>query len=185
MSSRAPAIGCALTWAGLVTGAEWFARRSLRSRSTAWLAAYGALGGLALITGARVRRRSGGFSLAGLTLASIGYPLGRRILGDQLTAQPPDDLAHELIAINVVATTEELIWGSRVEPILGRPITAALFAAKHIVIDRRWRRGLGLFGFWMGLASLRKRWPLAALIVHGLLNSLGVVQGHLRGRDQF
>lgn len=186
MSHRPRSIGYALTWAGLITGSEWWCRRSLRSRSSAWLLAYTALGGLALLSGARLQRRSGGLSLSGLSLATVGYPLGRQILGDKVAGPPPDDLARELIAIGVVvATAEELAWGRLVEPIVGRTATAALFAGKHIVIDGRWRRGLGLFGFWMGLASLRKRWPMAALVVHGVLNGLGVIQGHLRGRDQF
>lgn len=185
MSRPARAIGYALTWASLVTVAEWLARRSLPSRSSAWLVAYSVLGAGALITGARVRRRSGGLSLAGLTLAAIGYPLGRRLLGDRPSMPPPDGPVIELVAINVVAATEEVTWGAVVEPVLGPTATAALFATKHIVIDGRWRRGLGLFAFWMGLASLRRRWPVAALVGHCVLNSLGVAQGHFRGRDQF
>jgi hypothetical protein len=60
VTRRARAIGYAIGWAGLITGAEWLARRSPRRRSQAWLLAYGALGGLALLSRARLAPRSGG-----------------------------------------------------------------------------------------------------------------------------
>lgn len=185
MTRRARAIGYGLAWAGLITGAEWLARRPPRGRSQAWFLAYGALGGLALLSGARLAPRSGGLSLPGLTLATIGYPLGRRVMGDQSTEAPPQHLALELAALGVVAISEELTWGAIVEPELGPAATAALFAAKHVLIDGRWRRGLGLFAFWLGLAAQRRRWPLATMLVHAALNGAAVVQGHVFGRDRF
>jgi len=185
VTSRARAIGYGIAWAGLITGAEWLARKSTQGRSQAWLVAYFGLGGLALLSGARLAPRSGGVSLPGLTLAAIGYPLGRRVMGDHSSDAPPQHLALELAALEVVAITEELTWGAIVEPALGLTATATLFAAKHVVIDSRWRRGLGLFAFWMGLAAQRRRWPLAALLVHAALNAAGVVQGHLSRRDRF
>ena len=185
MTGRARAIGYGIGWAGLITGAEWLARRPPRRRSQAWLLAYGALGGLALLSGARLAPRSGGLSLPGLTLAAIGYPLGRRVMGDHPSDAPSQLLALELAALEVVAITEELTWGAIVEPELGPAATAALFAAKHVLIDGRWRRGLGLVAFWMGLAAQRRRWPVAAMLVHAALNGAGVVQGHLSGRDRF
>jgi hypothetical protein len=185
VTRRARAIGYGLAWAGLITGVEWLARRPPRRRSQAWLLAYGALGGLALLSGARLAPRSGGLSLPGLTLATIGYPLGRRVMGDVSTDAPSEHLALELAALGVVAITEELTWGAIVEPELGPAATAALFAAKHVVIDGRWRRGLGLFAFWLGLAAQRRRWPVAAMLVHVALNGAGVVQGHVSGRDRF
>ena len=94
-------------------------------------------------------------------------------------------IAQELAALEVVAVTEELTWGAIVEPALGPAATATLFAAKHVVIDSRWRRGIGLFAFWMGLAAQRRRWPLAAMLVHAALNAAGVVQGHVSSRDRF
>jgi predicted lysophospholipase L1 biosynthesis ABC-type transport system permease subunit len=172
-------------WAGLITGTEWLARRALRSRSQAWLFAYGALGGLVWLSGARLRARTARFSVAGVTLATIGYPLGRRVLGDRPSASPAEGFALELVALDVVAFTEELTWGAIVEPVLGPAVTATLFASKHVLIDGRWRRGPGLFAFWMGLAAQRRRWPAAALVLHGLLNAAGVVQGHVSGRDRF
>ena len=181
MTRRGRGIG----WAGLITGAEWLARRPPRSRSQAWLLAYGVLGGLALFSGARLAPRAGGLSLPGLTLATIGYPLGRWLLRDRTSARPPQDLVLELAALEVVAVTEELTWGAIVEPELGPAATAAFFAAKHVMIDGRWQRGLGLVAFWMGLAAQRRRWPAAALLMHAALNAAGVVQGHVSGRDRF
>jgi hypothetical protein len=185
VTSRVRAIGYGIGWAGLITGAEWLARRPPRGRSQSWLLAYGVLGGLALVSGARVVPTSSGLSLPGLALATIGYPLGSRLLGDRGSDRPPQNLVLELAALEVVAVTEELTWGAIVEPRIGPAATAALFAAKHVVIDGRWRRGLGLFAFWMGLAAQRRRWPVAAMLVHAALNGAGVVQGHVSGRDRF
>lgn len=190
----------ALGWAVLITSTEWMARRSFERRSHAWLVSYGGLALLALAFGARLRARSGGRPRAGfgrrlkpgsaidwpgLALATFGYPLGRKLLGDRPSTAPPDGPALELIVIEIVAGAEELTWGAIVEPALGRTITAVLFAAKHVIIDRRWRRSLGLFLFWMGLAVQRRRWPGAALIAHALLNGIAVVSGHRSRRDQF
>jgi hypothetical protein len=185
VTPRARAIGYGIAWAGLITAAEWWARRPPRGRSQAWLIAYGGLGGVALLSGARLARRSGRLSLAGLSLATIGYPLGRRLLGDELSAPPRQSLALELAALGVVAVTEELTWGAIVEPALGPAATATLFAAKHVVIDSRWRRAIGLFAFWMGLSAQRRRWPMAAMLVHAALNAAGVIQGHASSRDRF
>jgi hypothetical protein len=185
VTRRTRTIGYGLTWAGLITATEWWARRPPRRRSEAWLLTYGALGGLALLSGARLGPRSGGLSLSGITLAAIGYPLGRLVAGDHPSDAPPQRLALELVALEVVAVTEELTWGAIVEPALGPATTATLFAAKHVVIDSRWRRGLGLFAFWMGLAAQRRRWPVAAMLLHAALNAAGVIQGHATSRDRF
>src|ERR1700730_12650348 len=112
-------------------------------------------------------------------------PAGPPLVSDRGFARPPQNLALELAALEVVAVTEELTWGAIVEPELGPAATAALFGAKHVVIDGRWRRGLGLYAFWMGLAAQRRRWPVAAMLVHAALNGAGVVQGHVSGRDRF
>jgi hypothetical protein len=120
-----------------------------------------------------------------LTLAAVGYPLGRRLMGDHPAGAPPQNLGLELAALVVVAVTEELTWGAIVERRLGPAATATLFAAKHVVIDGRWRRALALFALWMGLAAQRRRWPAATLLVHAALNAAGVIQGHLTGRDRF
>ena len=185
MSNKVRAIGEALGWSVLITSAEWGARRTFKARSTAWVMAYGGLAVAAAASGARVRATDGELSWKGLALAAFGYPLGRGLLGDRESSPPPDGFAHELVAIEVVAATEELTWGAIVEPALGPTLTAALFAGKHAVIDGRWRRLLGLFLFWSGLATQRRRWPTAALIAHALLNAIGVVRGHRSGRDQF
>ncbi|HEY0493660.1 MAG TPA: hypothetical protein VGD57_09355, partial [Candidatus Dormibacteraeota bacterium] len=156
-----------------------------------WFLAYGLLGAAALAAGAPspLHKRPGssrsGFSPTGLAIAAIGYPLGRRLLRDTPLAPPPDPFLIELAAIVLVATVEEVTWGGIVEPRLGRPATAALFAAKHVAIDQRCRRSLGLFTFWMGLGMQRQRWPAAALTAHAMLNAGGVVQGHLTQRDAF
>ena len=185
MTRRLGAIAYASGWAGLITGSEWLARRRLRSRSNAWLIAYGSLGAIALLAGARLAPRSRGLSAGALLVAALGYPLGNALLGDRHDAPAPDRFVHELGAIEMVACVEELTWGVIVEPALGRVVTAAAFASKHVVIDRRWRRSLGLFLFWMGLGAQRRRWPAAALISHCALNALGVLQGHVSGRDRF
>jgi hypothetical protein len=80
---------------------------------------------------------------------------------------------------------EELTWGRLVEPALGVPVTAALFAAKHVVIDGKWRRTLGLAAFWVGLGMVRSRSPKLALGLHMAVNASGVVLGHLNRRDAF
>ena len=147
--------------------------------------AYASLGAIALLAGARLAPRKRGLSAGGLLLATLGYPVGNALFGDRRKVPPPDRFLHELAAIEAVAGVEELTWGAMVEPALGRVATATTFAAKHVIIDRRWRRSLGLLLFWMGLGAQRGRWPAAALISHCALNALGVLQGHVSGRDRF
>ena len=60
-----------------------------------------------------------------------------------------------------------------------------LFAAKHVVIDGRWRRFLGLALFWLGLGALRRRSRALALGVHVACNGGGVVLGHITQQDRF
>jgi hypothetical protein len=152
------------------------------------LTAYPLLAAAALRDRAPRTRRDGG-SLAlliGVPLALVGYPLGCSLLGHKSTARPADSPALELVALaGVVAPVEELTWGRRVEPRLGIPITAALFAAKHVVIDGKWRRAAGLALFWVGLGLIRRRSPRMALGVHVAANASGVLLGHMKGRDQF
>lgn len=178
-------IASGLGWAAAITFSEWFARRAVRSRARAWLVVYAVIGAAALASGARLARRSDGLSLPGLLLAATGYPAGRSLLRDVPAGPPPDSIALELAAIEVVAVAEELSWGALVEPALGRTATAALFAAKHVAIDGRWRRGPGLFAFWIGLGMQRRRWPAAAFAAHLVLNAGAVLQGQLTGRDRF
>ncbi|MDQ6711027.1 MAG: hypothetical protein M3Z11_10790 [Candidatus Dormibacteraeota bacterium] len=190
-----------LGWAGLITATELLARRTLHRRAHAWLLSYSWLAAAATLgtlnppprpspargegesaaTGFRFSR----LSLVGLALAAVGYPLGRRLLRDPSTGPPRDPLLLELGAIEMVAAVEELAWGGIVEPALGGPTTAALFALKHVAIDGRWRRAPGLFTFWLGLSLQRQRWPAAALVSHLVLNTVGVTQGHLTKQDRF
>lgn len=175
----------ALLAAAAVTGAELSARRAIRSRSAAWLAAYGAL---ALLPAPRRRRRRvGRFRLAaGVALAVTGYPLGRALLGSRPAGRPPDGLAVELAALAVVVpVVEERVWGVVVEPALGPAATAALFGAKHALVDGRWDRVLGLTLCWWGLAQVRRASPAAALALHCAVNAAGVLLGHATARDQF
>jgi len=92
----------------------------------------------------------------------------------------------ELAAVaGVIAPVEEITWGGLVEPALGIPVTAALFAAKHVVIDGKWRRTVGLASFWVGLGLVRSRSPKLALGLHMAVNASGVLLGHLRSQDSF
>ncbi|HEY8797828.1 MAG TPA: hypothetical protein VIO85_08190 [Candidatus Dormibacteraeota bacterium] len=92
----------------------------------------------------------------------------------------------ELAAVaGVIAPVEEITWGGLVEPALGIPVTAALFAAKHVVIDGKWRRTVGLAAFWVGLGLVRSRSPKLALGLHMAVNASGVLLGHLRSQDSF
>jgi hypothetical protein len=84
-----------------------------------------------------------------------------------------------------VAPAEELSWGAIVEPSIGPAATSTLFAAKHVVIDGRWRRALGLALFWAGLAVLRRRSRPVALAAHVAANATAVALGHLSGADRF
>jgi hypothetical protein len=119
-------------------------------------------------------------------LVLAGYPLGCALLRHQASGPPPDPLPVELVAVaGVVAPVEELTWGGLVEPALGIPVTAALFAAKHVVIDGKWRRAVGLAAFWVGLGLVRSRSPKLALGLHMAVNASGVLLGHLTHRDSF
>jgi hypothetical protein len=135
------------------------------------------------------RSRRGGGWLAlpvGVPLALTGYALGCELLGHKPYQPPPDPMALELVALaGVVAPVEELMWGRVIEPRLGIPVTATLFAAKHVVIDGKWRRAVGLALFWVGLGLVRSRSPRLALGLHMAANAAGVVLGHVTGRDSF
>jgi hypothetical protein len=152
------------------------------------LITYPLLGAAALSDRAPWARRDGG-SLAlliGLPLALAGYPLGCALLGHKPYRPPPDPLALELLALAcVVAPVEEATWGRLIEPRLGIPVTAALFAAKHAVVDGRWRRAAGLAMFWTGLGLVRSCSPKLALGLHVAANASGVLWGHLRRQDTF
>jgi hypothetical protein len=125
-------------------------------------------------------------TVIGLGLSLFGYPLGRRILGDSLEAAPADGLVLDLLALGIVVPlTEERIWGTKVEPDFGVAPTAALFALKHVAIDGRGRRALGLAAFWTGLGLVRERSPRAAALLHCACNTGAVLRGHATGRDQF
>jgi hypothetical protein len=123
---------------------------------------------------------------AGAGLALAGYPLGRALVGSRSIRRPPDGLATELVVLGLLLPlVEERIWGALVEP-AARPLaTSLLFAAKHPLVDRRWDRVPGLALWWWGLAQVRQRSPLAALVLHGAVNAGGVLVGHATGRDQF
>jgi membrane protease YdiL (CAAX protease family) len=119
-------------------------------------------------------------------LAAGGYQVGRLLLGDHPTDPPPEALWLETLALAaVVAPAEEIVWGALVQPALGVTATSALFAAKHVAVDGRWRRSLGLALFGLGLGFLRRRSPRLALLVHMGCNAAGVALGHATGRDQF
>ena len=171
-----------------MTAAEAAARRSLRSRSAAWLIVYPLLATAALLADTPDRRRGDSRSgwWLGVPLALAGYPLGCALLGHKPYQAPPDPAALELAALAaVVAPAEEVVWGRKVERRLGIGPTAVLFAAKHIVIDGRWRRGGGLFVFWLGLGLVRRRSSMLALGLHMTANASGVLLGHMTGRDSF
>ena len=164
-------------------------RRRVRSRAQAWLIAYPLLAGAAWLDGepyAPRTRAAWPWLWLGVPLTMAGYPLGCALLGYRPSQPPPDSAELELAALaGVVAPTEELIWGARVEPRLSIPLTAALFAAKHVAIDGRWRRAGGLALFCVGLGLVRRRSPRLALVLHVTANASGVALGHLVGRDQF
>jgi hypothetical protein len=141
-----------------------------------------------LLEGAPRQRRDGGIAAlwAGVPLAIAGYPAGNALLRHKPTGPPPEELLVELLALaGVVAPVEELTWGGLVEPRLGIPATAMLFAAKHVVVDGRWRRAAGLALFWTGLGLVRRRSPRLALGLHIAANTSGVLVGHFTGEDSF
>ena len=121
----------------------------------------------------------------GLGLSLFGYSLGRRILGDSDRAAPSDGLVSTSRSGIVVPLAEERVWGTKVEPALGIATTAALFALKHVAIDGRARRVLGLAAFWAGLGLVRERSPRGAALLHCACNTGAVLRGHATGRDQF
>jgi hypothetical protein len=190
----------ALAWAAGVTAAEALARAVIPSRARAWIWGYGALGLATSFIAGQSRRNlraglrfpeahahiSGATARVGVGLSLVGYPLGRRLLGDAPGPAPVDGLALDLLALAIVVPlAEEQVWGARVEPNLGIPKTAALFALKHVTVDRRWRRALGLAAFWAGLGLVRKRSPRAAAALHCACNAGAVVWGHASDHDQF
>jgi hypothetical protein len=177
----------AVAWGFAVAAAEALARGAIRSRSAAWTISYGALWLVAGRPRAPTTGSGGRTGVAvGLALSLVGYPLGRRLLGDTPSGPPPDPLPVELAALGVVVpAVEEAIWGARVEPEIGVAGSAALFAAKHVALDGRWRRALGLGALWVGLGLLRRRSPGLAAGVHHACNAGGVLLGHATGRDRF
>ncbi len=173
-----------------MTAAEAAARRAIPSRSAAWLVAYPLLAAAALLdTSPQSARRSRAWEpvlLLGVPLALAGYPLGCALLGHKPYQAPPDPAGLELAALaGAIAPAEEIIWGRLVERRLGVATTALLFAAKHVLIDGRWRRAGGLALFWIGLGLVRRRSTTLALGLHVTANASGVVLGHMTGRDQF
>ena len=172
-----------------MTAAEAVARRRIRSRAKAWLLAYAVLGAAAPLDDRPPARRGVAASRwwwLGVPLALAGYPVGCMLLGHRPYQPPPDPAGLELAALaGAAAPVEEVIWGERVERRIGIPATAALFAAKHVAIDGRWRRAGGLALFWVGLGLVRRRSPLLALGLHVTANASGVVLGHATGLDRF
>lgn len=165
---------------------ELIARRLLSSRARALLVAYLFIASIAIVVA--VPRGEGELTLAALAgalLAIVGYPAGRALLRDPTRAPSHDPLALELAAFAFVALSEELSWGAVVEPAISSPVTAAVFALKHPVVDGHWRRVLGLGLFWLGLGVVRGESALLAAILHVALNVAAVVDGRIRGNDPF
>ncbi len=179
----------AVGWVVLITCAEGISRRLIKSRAKAWLAAYAALLIVCFATGlglASKETNSAFVLLAGITLSLCGYQFGRALLKDKATAEPQDSLLLDFASVGLlIPIVEEFTWGAHVEPSLGILITGLLFSAKHVVIDRRWQRGLGLAGFWWGLGLVRAFTPVGALVLHVFLNVTGVLIGHKKKLDQF
>jgi len=152
------------------------------------LVVYPLLATAAVLAGTPPTRRGGSRSgwWLGVPLALAGYPLGCALLGHKPYQAPADAVALELTALaGAVAPAEEIVWGKSVERRLGIGTTAALFAAKHVVIDGRWRRAAGLFLFWVGLGLVRRRSAMLAWGLHMSANASGVALGHMTGRDRF
>ena len=121
-----------------------------------------------------------------MPLVLAGYPLGCALLGHRWPGPPPDGELIELVALaGVVAPAEEFAWGGQVERRVGVIPASVLFAAKHVVIDGRWRRALGLALFWGGLGMVRSRSRGLALGLHVVANAGGVMLGHAGGHDRF
>jgi hypothetical protein len=178
----------ALAWAVGITAAELGARRLLGNRARGWILAYSLLGIAALSAGppARRGRPMRNALWLGVPLALAGYSVGCALMGHRWSGPPVEDEPSELVALSgVVAPVEELAWGGHVETRFGVLPTSVLFAAKHVVIDGRWRRALGLALFWAGLGMVRSRSRVLALGLHVAANAGGVILGHASGRDRF
>ena len=122
----------------------------------------------------------------GLALMAGGYQAGRLLLGDRPNSPPPESFALEFAALALfIAPVEELWWGIFVQESLGIAAMSLLFAAKHGLVDGRWKRsvGLALFGLGLGFVRGHSRW--LALIAHVVVNGMGVALSHLSGKDQF
>jgi hypothetical protein len=178
-----------MAWAGAIAISEGAARRIWPSRAKALLASYSALAIAAVGAGGTVGRgRPGTIPPAAVRLAVGGYPVGRALMGDSplVGSSPPDGLTADLVALGVVVpAVEELVWGGLVERDLGVAATSVLFAVKHVMIDGRWRRSLGLAAFWVGLGTIRRTSPRGALGLHVACNTAAVWLGHATARDQF
>lgn len=175
-------------WAVGITAVELVARRLIVSRAVAWLAAYGLLLVVAVAAGGGLAHHNGSAveAIAGLVLVAGGYQSGRALLKDRPNEAPKDSVWLDLVSVGVlVPVVEEMTWGARVEPQLGIYVTALLFATKHVVIDHRWRRFIGLALFWIGLGLVRSDWTWIALIAHVTANMTGVAIGHHTEKDQF
>lgn len=194
--NRSGSLSSALGWAAAVTATEAAFRYRTGSRSRAWLLAYSSVGAAAAVAvlargkGSLPKAPGPGRSRtalgAGLALAGVGYPLGRLLLGDRPKTPPPESIWLETAALaGIVAPAEELVWGAVIEPSAGIVATSVLFAAKHVAVDHRWRRSLGLALFGVGLGLLRLPSRKLAVAVHVACNAGGVALGHLTGRDQF
>jgi hypothetical protein len=185
--SERPSAARALAWAAAITGTEWAIRKATGRRLTAWMVTYAGLGGVAFVLsrGDGVDRPDRTW-VSGAVLASVGYPLGRRLAGDFPKGAPTEPaLTEGLVIAGVVAPAEELLWGRLVEPALGIGPTAALFAIKHGIVDGRWRRTAGLALFWAGLGLIRRSSPRKAMALHVALNAGGLALGRVTGVDQF
>jgi hypothetical protein len=177
----------ALVWAVGIVGVEFLARHFFSSRARAWLAAYGSLLVVVLLTGAELGgAEQVGFLWLGVVLALVGYPLGRALFRDKPHAAPSDSWPLDALSVGLlVPVAEELLWGAKVEPTAGVLLTAGLFALKHVVIDGRWKRVLGLALFWLGLSMVRADHASVALVLHVAVNQAGVALGHKTKKDQF
>ena len=188
MADRPSLVG-SVAWAGATTLAERLVRTVSPSRSMGLLATYVPLGIAAAARGrapSEGRPGSASEAVVGLSLAFGGYQVGRWLLDDVPDQEPPDAFVPELVTLGVVVPlAEEAIWASRVEPRFGVVATAAAFATKHPIVDRRWRRTLGLALFWTGLGLIRRRTRRGAALAHVVANSGAAVLGHLTRRDRF
>jgi hypothetical protein len=178
----------ALLWVLGIVAVEALARRLVHSRAQAWLIAYAILLVAALLAGGGLASHNGSrlLLLVGIPVALVGYQVGRLVLGDKPKDPPRDSYWMDAFSVGLlVPIVEELTWGARVETEIGIALTAVLFAGKHIVIDRRWKRFLGLAFVWAGLGLVRQDQAIFALILHIAINQGGVALGHGSRKDQF